>query len=82
MLDAVAPDCLTPIATIVGAYDHFLADDNQQTGEALECEGDKHYIIPHPEYAAGRVSKRATTVWEPLFKMMHTEDSGIEDAIR
>ena len=81
MLDAVAPDCLTPISTIVAAYDHFLADDNQQTGEALECSVDKHFLIPQTAYANGRVSARAATVWEPLFKIMHSEVSGIAGAI-
>jgi hypothetical protein len=81
MLDAVAPDCLTPISTIVAAYDQFLSDDNQQTGEAMECSADKHFLISQTEYANGRVSKRAATVWEPLFKMMHSEMSNISDAI-
>jgi len=81
MLDAVAPDCLTPISTIVAAYDKFLSEENQQTGEAIECSVDKLYIIPQTEYANGRVSKRAATVWEPLFKIMHSEVSGLSDAI-
>jgi hypothetical protein len=81
MLDAVAPDCLTPISTIVKAYDAFLADDNQETGQAVECSVDKLYVVPQTEYANGRISKRAVTVWEPLFKMSHTEDSGLADAI-
>lgn len=81
MLDAVDPDCLTPIATIVKAYDAFLDDGNQQTGQAVECSVDKLYVVPQTEYANGRFSKRAVTVWEPLFKMLHSEDSGLEDAI-
>ena len=81
MLDAVAPDCLTPISTIVAAYEKFLSDDNRQTGEALECSTDKHLLVPQTEYTNGRISKRACTVWEPLYKMMHGEKSGLPDAI-
>lgn len=81
MLDAVAPDCLTPVATIVKAYDAFLEDSNTQSGDAVECSVDKLYNIPQTEYANGRFSRRAVTVWEPLFKMLHTEDSGLPDAI-
>jgi len=81
MLDAVEPDCLTPIATIVKAYDTFLSDDNHQTGEAVECSVDKLYVVPQTKYANGRASKRACTVWEPLFKMLHSENSGLDDAI-
>lgn len=81
MLGAVEPDCLTPISTIVTCYDHFLSDENQETGQAVECSVDKHYVIPQTEYMNGRVSKRACTVWEPLFKLLHTENSSLEDAI-
>ena len=81
MLDAVAPDCLTPISTITAAYEKFLSDDNHQTGEALECSVDKHFLVPQTEYANGRFSKRACAVWEPLHKMMHGEKSGLSDAI-
>jgi len=81
MIKAVSPECLTPISTIVGAYDHFLADDNRQTGEAMECSVTSHFIIPKPEYANGRFSARACTVWEPLYKTMHGENSGLQDAI-
>jgi hypothetical protein len=81
MLDAVAPDCLTPISTIVSGYDRFLSDDNKQTGEALECSVDKHFLIPQTAYANGQPSKRAAQVWEPLFKIIHSEVSNIPDAI-
>ncbi|KAF4634269.1 hypothetical protein G7Y89_g3852 [Cudoniella acicularis] len=81
MLDAVSEDCLTPIDTIVRAYDHFLADENQQTGEALECSVQSHFIVPKQEYVNGTFSARACTVWEPLYKMMHGENSELPDAI-
>lgn len=81
MLDAVAPDCLTPIAEIVAAYEHFLSDGNLQTGQAMECSAEKKLLVPQTEYANGRVSKRACTVWEPLYEMIHGELSGLDDAI-
>ncbi|KAH6665415.1 hypothetical protein B0J14DRAFT_521934 [Halenospora varia] len=81
MIAAVSEDCLTPVDTIVRAYDHFLADDNQQTGEALECSVKDHFLIPKQEYVNGRFSARACTVWDPLFKMMHGQNSGLPEAI-
>lgn len=81
ILDAVAPDCLTPISIIVAAYNYFLADENRQTGEVLECSANNHFIIPVTKYANDRISKRVVTVWEPLFKIAHGENSGLSDAI-
>jgi hypothetical protein len=81
MLDAVSPECLTPVSTIVTAYDALLSDDNQQTGEAVECSVDQHFLVPKTEYCNGRFSKRACTVWDPLFQMMHGQKSGLEEAI-
>lgn len=81
MLDAVSPECLTPVATIVEAYDEFLSDANYQTGEALECSVDKMLLVPRTEYCNGIFSQRAVTVWDPLFKMMHGQTSGLKEAI-
>jgi len=80
MVAAVSKDCMTPAATIIGAYQKFL-DDSSLAGKAIECEGNDHYFVPRPEYLAGKISKRATTVWDPLFKMYHGENSELEDAI-
>src|ERR1700733_11884558 len=71
---------LTPISTVVGAYDRFLNDESL-TGKAVECSANKEIVLSFPEYANGRVTKRACTVWDPLFKMMHSENSGLEEAI-
>jgi hypothetical protein len=81
MLAAVSPDCLTPVATIVAAYDDFLSESNSQTGQAIECSVEKHLVIPQQELMNGRYSKRAVTVWEPLFKISHGEISNLDDAI-
>ncbi|KAH7078964.1 15-hydroxyprostaglandin dehydrogenase [Paraphoma chrysanthemicola] len=80
MIDAVSPDCLTPISTIVSAYERFL-DDDSLYGRIMECSVDKHFFIEQPTLANGQYSRRAVTVWDPLFKMMHGENSGLSDAI-
>lgn len=75
-------DSLTPVGQIVKAYSKFL-DDNEGTyvGEAIECSVDKHCWVPRPEYLNGMFTKRAVTVWDPLFKMYHGELSELPDAI-
>ena len=65
MIDAVASDSLTPISTIVAAYDRFLAEDNHETGEAVECSVNEQFLAPMPEYLNGKYSKRAVTVLDP-----------------
>lgn len=50
-------------------------------GELLECSAHKLIYYPMPEHGNGHVTKRATTVWEPLFRMMHGEASQLPDAI-
>ncbi|KAJ2904889.1 hypothetical protein MKZ38_006930 [Zalerion maritima] len=81
MVAAVSFECMTPISTIVSAYHKCTDDGSALCGEAIECSADKHFMVPRPEYLNGRVSRRATTVWDPLFKMYHGEGSGLPDAI-
>lgn len=83
MIDAVSTKCLTPISTIVSAYMRCLDDDDEGklNGEAIECSAEKLFFVPRPEYLDGKISERACTVWEPLFKMMHKENSGLPGAI-
>ncbi|KAH6998970.1 hypothetical protein BKA56DRAFT_639497 [Ilyonectria sp. MPI-CAGE-AT-0026] len=80
MVAAVSPECMTPIGTIVAAYNKCL-EDRSLSGEAIECSVDKLLLVPRPEYQNGPVSKRAVTVWDPLFKMYHHELSQLPDAI-
>ncbi|OAL56662.1 hypothetical protein IQ07DRAFT_581978 [Pyrenochaeta sp. DS3sAY3a] len=80
MIDAVSSECLTPISTIVSAYEKFLEDDSLY-GRVLECSADKHFFLEPPTLANGHISRRAVTVWDPLFKMYHKESSGLSDAI-
>ena len=88
---------LTPVSTIVSAYERFL-DDDILYGRVLECSADQHFFLEPPSLANGHVSRRAVTVWDPLFKMWvdvllltdahtdlvpryHKESSGLSDAI-
>ncbi|KAL3463502.1 hypothetical protein BJX64DRAFT_256838 [Aspergillus heterothallicus] len=81
MIAAVTPQCLTPVSTILKGYHTFLEDTTGMAGELLECSAEKliHYQLP--EYGNGPITKRAVTVWEPLFRMMHGEESQLPDAI-
>ncbi|PKY07417.1 NAD(P)-binding protein [Aspergillus campestris IBT 28561] len=81
MTAAVSPECLTPVKTLLDAYQIFLEDTTGIAGELLECSAGKHIFYPSPEYGNGHVTKRAVTVWEPLFNIMHGENSGLPDAI-
>ncbi|ORY08727.1 15-hydroxyprostaglandin dehydrogenase [Clohesyomyces aquaticus] len=82
MIDAVSEECLTPQSTIVAAYQRCLEDDSL-FGKVIECSADKQFFLETPSLKNGRISQRAVTVWDPLFKMygMHHELSGLPDAI-
>lgn len=71
---------MTPESNIVSAYNRFL--DGEEYGEAVECSANEQLLVPKPEYLNGRISRRACTVWDPLFKMYHHEISELPDAIR
>lgn len=72
---------ITPVQTILKAYQTFLEDTTGMTGQLLECSAHKLIYYPMPEHGNGYVTKRAITVWEPLFQMMHGEASQLPDAI-
>ena len=67
--------------TVLDAYDVFLEDATGKAGELLECSANKLIYYEPPALGNGRITKRAVTVWEPLFRMMHGEDSGLPDAV-
>lgn len=67
--------------TILKGYETFLEDSTGMAGELLECSADKLIYYPMPKPGNGDITKRAVTVWEPLFRIMHGEDSGLPDAI-
>ena len=67
--------------TVFEAFQVFLDDTTGMTGQMLECSGDQLVFYPMPNPGNGRVTTRAVTVWEPLFRMMHGDDSRLENAI-
>ncbi|VUC26097.1 unnamed protein product [Clonostachys rosea] len=79
-LDATDPGHLTPVRTVVEAYDKCLTDPNLN-GQLIECSVDKHIFLPLPELGNGDATRRACTVWEPLFEQKHNEKSGLSSAI-
>ncbi|KAL9090317.1 MAG: hypothetical protein Q9165_005350 [Trypethelium subeluteriae] len=81
MMAAVSAECVTPISTVIAAHDRFLEDDTGAAGQALEASSDQLIYYDPPEMGNGYKTKRAVTVWEPLFKMMHGENSEMPDAI-
>ena len=67
--------------TILKGYETFLEDSTGMAGELLECSADKLIYYQMPELGNGHTTKRAVTVWEPLFRIMHGEVSNLPDAI-
>ncbi|KAL4929280.1 uncharacterized protein BDV17DRAFT_290929 [Aspergillus undulatus] len=65
--------------TIVDAY-MMCFGFQQLDGELIECSTDKRNFLP-PEMANGEATKRACTVWEPLFEIKHGEKLGLPGAI-
>lgn len=82
LVAAVSKGCLTPVETVVRAYEEFLDDEGEgRAGMVVECSADKVVPLKIPEMGNGEASRRAVTAWEPLFRRMHGEDSGLPDAI-
>lgn len=70
------------MSTVLRAYDEFLNDvKNEKTGKAVEASVDSLFYYELPEMQNGFKTKRAVTVWDPLYVMLHGEPSGMEDAI-
>ncbi|KAF2019159.1 hypothetical protein BU24DRAFT_489184 [Aaosphaeria arxii CBS 175.79] len=80
-IDATDPAHITPVETVVNAYKICLDRENLN-GQLIECSTDKHFFLPLPEMANGDATKRACTVWEPLFEAKHHERSGLDGAIQ
>ncbi|KAL4877897.1 hypothetical protein BJY04DRAFT_209619 [Aspergillus karnatakaensis] len=79
-IDATKPEHLTPVETVVEAY-MLCLNDREINGELIECSTDKRFFLPAPELANGEATKRACTVWEPLFEIKHGEKSELSGAI-
>ncbi|KAI0159278.1 hypothetical protein BJ166DRAFT_580126 [Pestalotiopsis sp. NC0098] len=72
---------LTPVETVVAAYASFLENGDRRYGVAVEASVDKIIEVERPPLGNGAASVRAVTVWEPLFKQMHAENSGLDGTI-
>ncbi|KAB8078559.1 hypothetical protein BDV29DRAFT_145322 [Aspergillus leporis] len=81
MVEAVSPECRTPMKTVLDAVQIFLEDTTGMAGELLECSADKLISYQLPAMGNGHITKRAVTVWEPLFRLAHGENSDLPDAI-
>lgn len=67
--------------TILEGYETFLEDSTGMAGELLECSADNLIYYQMPKPGNGHITERAVTVWEPLFRIMHGEDSNLPDVI-
>jgi hypothetical protein len=68
------------MSTITSAYMQLLEDDTA-SGVGLECSVDKIIPFPDPPFANGKFSKRAVSVYDPLFKLFHGENCGLPDVV-
>jgi len=81
MVAAVQPQYMTPVDTVVRAYEEFLDKDDGRYGVIAETSVDKVLEVLGSRLANGKASERAVTVWDPLFRMLHGEESELENAI-
>ncbi|KAJ5100269.1 hypothetical protein N7456_006321 [Penicillium angulare] len=79
-IDATKAEHITTVETVVDAYMKCLETPNLN-GELIECSVKKHIFLPLPDMANGEATKRACTVWEPLFEAKHYERSDLPGAI-
>lgn len=57
-------------------------DDPSLNGQILEASRDQLLFQHKPPYADGEYSKRASTVFDGLFAVVHGELSGLPDIVR
>jgi hypothetical protein len=69
------------MSSVIAAHDVFINDETGEVGKALVASADRLEFYDPPECGNGDETNRAATIWEPLFKMMHGEKSGLEDPI-
>ncbi|KXJ89153.1 hypothetical protein Micbo1qcDRAFT_206722 [Microdochium bolleyi] len=81
MVAAVQPEYMTAVDTVIRAYDEFLDGSDERYGVVVEASVDKVLKLPEGKLANGDASQRSITVWDPLFKMLHGEESGLPGAI-
>ncbi|KAH7035977.1 uncharacterized protein B0I36DRAFT_382577 [Microdochium trichocladiopsis] len=81
MVAAVQPEYMTAVDTVVRGYEEFLDEKDQRFGVVVEASVDEVLEVSEGRLANGKASEPAVTVWDPLFKMLHGEGSGLKNAI-
>lgn len=56
-------------------------DDRSLNGEFVEASRDQLLVVKKLDYADGEVSKRTTTVYDPLFVTLHGEPSRLQGCL-
>lgn len=80
--DAFVPEHLTLKPVLLSAYEQFLEDrDNVKTGQLIGTAHKDLIVWPHPGYKGGAALRRYEKTFDPWFKMVHGELSGLPDAI-
>jgi hypothetical protein len=69
------------VETVVQGYLHCI--ENQDiTGQVFEASVDKIHVVPRLAYVDGKHSERAALLWDPYFKQVHGELSGLPNVLR
>ena len=79
--DAERHNSLTPRSIVLAGYLKFL-DDPSLNGQIIEASRDQLLFQQMPPYADGEYSKRASTVFDPLFEMVHGQPSKLHDIVK
>ncbi|KAF1837685.1 NAD(P)-binding protein [Decorospora gaudefroyi] len=80
--EAFRPEQMTLRSNLIAGYDVFLDDaENVKTGQLIETAHDKLFEWGHPGYKSGAFARRTEAVFEPWFKLVHGETSGLPGTI-
>lgn len=67
----------------MSAYDVFLEDEkNDKNGQTIETAYDSHYYHDVPAFKSGSVIERTVAVYEPWFKAIHKDQSGLKNTYK
>lgn len=81
---AFRPEQMTGRETLFAAFDRFVGHDQEfaRSGELVEAAHDRVVEWGHPPYKSGPFARRTEKVYEPWFKMLHGEESGLTGTLR
>ncbi|KAF2440152.1 NAD(P)-binding protein [Karstenula rhodostoma CBS 690.94] len=81
--DMFLPEHMVTKSCLLAAYDEFLNDEeNQRTGRLVETTHDNLIYHERPSVLSEEMGERNCAVFEPLFKAIHGETSGIDGATK